>query len=69
MIRVLKPGGVVLLHLQVNVPNDKYGVYDIHDIETDVFNILPGNTEVIKHDNISYKEFDTFNREILVKKI
>jgi len=69
MIRVLKPGGIVLLHLQVNVPNDKYGVFDIKDPQTDVFNRLPNNTEVVKLNNIFYEEFNTFNKEVLIKKI
>lgn len=69
MIRVLKPGGVVLLHLQVNVPNDKYGVFDIKDTQADVFNRLPSNTEVIKLNTIFYEEFNTFNKEVLIKKI
>ena len=67
MIRVLKPGGTVLLHLQVDVPNDKYGVFDIKNIQTDVYNRLPSNIEIIKSTNISYKEFHTLNREVLIK--
>jgi len=67
MVRVLKPGGTVLLHLQVDVPNDKYGVFDIKNIQTDVYNRLPSNIEIIKSTNIFYKEFHTLNREILIK--
>jgi len=69
IIRVLKPGGVVLLHLQVNIPSDKYGVFDIKDIQTDLFNRLPTNTEVIQLNDIFYTEFSTHNKEVLIKKI
>ena len=69
IIRVLKPGGVTLLHLQISEDNDKYGVYNITDIETDFFKILPSNIEVINQANIFYEQFTTLNKEILIKKI
>ena len=67
-IRVTKKGGHILLHLQVNKPNDKYGVYDINNIDKDVFKYT-GGTEVISYADIYYKEFCTFNKELLIKKL
>jgi len=68
MIRVLKPGGFALLHLQLFMDNDKYAVYDIKNIQTDFFDLLPPNTEVINESDITYQEFLTLNKEVLIKK-
>ena len=67
-IRVTRKGGHLLFHLQVNKPNDKYGVHDINDLNKDVLQYTQG-TEVVAYDDIYHKEFCTFNKEILLKKI
>ena len=64
--RVSKENGSVLLHLQIDRGNDKYGVYDINDLEEDVLKHLPG-AEVIRFMDIQYAEFNTFNKELLLK--
>ena len=67
--RVLKKKGFILLHLQVNAPNDKYGVHNIDNLEDGLLKYLPTFTEIIKNTSISYSEFETFHREIVIKKI
>lgn len=65
--RVLKRGGYALYHLQVNQENDKYGVFDISDIEKDV---LTHNNVLKKVSclDIKYPEFSTFNKELIMQK-
>ncbi len=66
--RVLKKGGYGLFHLQVNVPNDEYGVNDVNDLNKDFLDFFT-EKEVIKKTRIFYSEFSTFNCEIVLKKL
>jgi SAM-dependent methyltransferase len=64
--RVLKDKGFSLYHLQVEKPNDRYGVFDINNIDDDVLKYNP-NSEVIKLSDIYYPEFNTFNKELVLQ--
>jgi SAM-dependent methyltransferase len=64
--RVLKNKGFAMYHLQVQKPNDKYGVFDINNIDDDVLKYNP-NSEVIKLSDIYYPEFNTFNKELVLQ--
>jgi len=66
--RVLKKGGHGLFHLQVDVPNDEYGVHDVDDLNKDFLNFFT-EKKVSKNTKVFYKEFSTFNREIVLSKI
>ena len=55
-----------MYHLQVQKPNDKYGVFDINNIDDDVLKYNP-NSEVIKLSDIYYPEFNTFNKELVLQ--
>jgi SAM-dependent methyltransferase len=68
MVRVLKPKGFALIHLQVNVPDDEYGVHEITDLESGFMQYLPTNTRLVKNVSISHSEFATFNREVVIQK-
>lgn len=65
--RVLKKGGYGLFHLQVNIPNDEYGVHDVYDLNKDFLNFFT-EKKVSKNTRVFYKEFLTFNREIILRK-
>jgi SAM-dependent methyltransferase len=66
--RVLKKGGYGLFHLQVNAPNDEYGVNDVNDLNKDFLDFFT-EKKVVKNTRIFYSEFSTFNREIVLKKL
>ena len=67
-LRVLKPEGYILFHLQLNVPNDKYGIMDVNDLGQDFLRYLT-SYRVNKITEIHHPEFSTFNREIVIEKI
>ena len=66
-IRVTKNKGHLIFHLQVNKPNDKYGVFDISSIENDLSKFFI-NADLIAVHDIYHPEFSTFNKEIVLKK-
>ena len=68
MVRVLMVDGFALIHLQVNVPDDKYGVHEIRDLESGFMQYLPYNTRLVKDTPIFHPEFATFNREVVIQK-
>ena len=67
--RVLKGKGFMLWHLQVNVPNDEYGVHDINNFQNVFIKHLPTCAEIVKNTSIYYPEFATFNLEVVTQKL
>jgi SAM-dependent methyltransferase len=65
LLRVAAPNCTVLFHLQVEVPNDEFGTYDIDDINSEVLSFLP-SASVIHLKQIFHPEFATFNTELLL---
>lgn len=68
IFRTLRFGGYALLHLQVNHPDDKYGVHDVKDIKQDFLNHLPKGLNLHSLHSVFYPEFATFNAEAVLKK-
>jgi|MDSV01.3.fsa_nt_gb SAM-dependent methyltransferase len=66
--RVLKKGGYGLFHLQVNTPNDEYGVNDISNLNKQFLNFF-SDSKIEKNTQIYYNEFCTFNKEVVLRKL
>ena len=66
--RVLKKGGCALFHLQLDMPNDKYGVNDITDLNKQFLSLF-SESKIEKNTQIYYNEFCTFNKEVLLRKL
>lgn len=66
MIRVLRPGGFILINLQVQVQADKYGVTDVDDVGKEVLPLFPG-CDVRVNMSIA-QNVHAMNWELLVQK-
>ena len=67
MLRVLRPGGFILINFQVNVKGDKYSVTEVSNISREVLPLLP-NTEVRINMPIA-QNVHAMDWELLVQKL
>jgi SAM-dependent methyltransferase len=68
-IRVCRSQGYILFHLFYHpdiMDNDKYGVFDINDLQGDVLEFFKDH-EIIHLKDVVYPEFSNLNKELLIQ--
>lgn len=66
MERVLRPGGIIIMHMQMDISQDKYTEVIIEDVEKDVASLFE-QSEIVKSQNIN-KNFAAMNYELILRK-